>query len=69
MILKGLFSTCRCGHLRSEHKGMSGPNSIGQWNFGECVYGSKVVRPYRIGGCSCRGFRRSLLMRFKEVSE
>lgn len=51
------YTTCRtCGHESSEHTGMSGPNSIGQWFFGECVHGSTKVPPYRFGGCGCRKF-------------
>lgn len=47
-----------CGHTDEYHRGLSGPNSIGRWHFGECVFGSETVFPYRFGGCSCPEFTK-----------
>lgn len=56
----------RCQHPESEHRGMSGPNSIGQWHYGWCYSGWATVGPYLVhasDSCDCPEFRPHLLRR------
>ncbi len=49
---------CHCGHIKRVHTGYSGPNSIGQWHWGECIAGAASWGHERWGGCRCREYRR-----------
>lgn len=65
--MKRKLNVCKCGHLRSEHRGSSGPNSIGRSHFGECVNGSRVSGPYRFGGCQCWEFKVDVWKSIRKV--
>ncbi|ARC55998.1 hypothetical protein AS850_02785 [Frondihabitans sp. 762G35] len=54
-----------CGHAKSKHTIMSGPNSIGQWHFGMCSVGGKEIFPYFIGGCGCTYRRPTIWQRIR----
>lgn len=44
---------CVCGHPKTEHTIMAGPNSIGQWQHGLCGHGAEHIGPYAIAKCPC----------------
>lgn len=51
----------KCGHSKTMHTIISGPNSIGQFTRDLCSVGTKEIGPYEdlmmvMGGCSCPGF-------------
>ncbi|QBI53453.1 hypothetical protein EKD16_08295 [Streptomonospora litoralis] len=51
---------CTCGHPKSAHTRGEGPNSIGQFFFGQCAAGWKDIPPYLIaipGHCPCGTYR------------
>jgi len=62
-----LMRVCKCGHFKDEHRGFSGPNSIGQWRFHECASGAKAVGEYRVGGCDCYAYKPRLLPVWREA--
>lgn len=56
-----LRRVCKCGHFKEQHTGVSGPNSINQWSFGECTFGSTSDGYYRFGGCRCYTYKPRIL--------
>jgi hypothetical protein len=51
---------CRCGHPKSAHTRVTGPNSNGQFFHGECVHGwhRSTGHLFEVrGACPCDGFR------------
>lgn len=50
-----------------EHTGYSGPNSVGDWSFNECIHGSDQIPPYRVGGCQCKEYVSPRFVRIRAV--